>query len=245
MKIIDGHCHLGNGRYKQLKPDCLLRQMDENGIDKSVVVPVDEYIAVRNEEGNAYIMDVIEKHPDRFIGFAVVNPHYGVKGRKWLVKCLEKGFRGVKFNPSLQGFVLNDDVIYPYIEIAGRYGVPVYFHTGTPVHSLPFHLSELAVKFPEVNFVMGHMGAWDFSYDSVSAAKTAGNIYLDTSLVLTSMVTDAINKLGPEKVIFGSDSPRSSQRYELEKVYDSYDEKGLSGVLYTNIAKLTGLEGTK
>ena len=69
--VIDSHAHVGQGRFKPLSPDDLLRQMDENGVDQAVLVPVEEQIVAFNHEGNQYLLDQIRQHPQRFLGFAV------------------------------------------------------------------------------------------------------------------------------------------------------------------------------
>ena len=69
--VIDSRAHVGHGRFKTLSPDDLLRQMDENGVDQAVLVPVEEQIVAFNHEGNQYLLDQIRQHPQRFLGFAV------------------------------------------------------------------------------------------------------------------------------------------------------------------------------
>lgn len=240
--IIDAHCHLGDGRYKKLDINTLLKEMDEQKIQKAVIIPVEEYITVYNEEGNEYILKAVNENRDKFAGFATVNPWYGSKGIEMLKKYLEKGLKGIKLNPSLQGFLLNDRIVYDIVEAAQSYKVPVYFHTGTPVHSMPFMLRDVAMSFPKVNFIMGHMGAYDFGNDLITSAKGMDNIYLDTSLNLSCTIKMAINNLGADKVIFGSDAPRSTQKFELEKVYTACSNKeDLDKVLGGNIMSL--LEG--
>lgn len=237
--IIDAHCHIGNGRYKKLDVKTLLQTMDSCGIDKSVIVPVEEYITVYNEEGNEHILTAVNKNRDRFLGFATVNPWYGRKAIDILKKYLEAGLKGVKLNPSLQGFVLNDDLVYPLVETARYYKVPVYFHTGTPIHSLPFQLRDLAIHFPEVNFIMGHMGVCDFFYDVNNALRGLKNIYLETSGNTSGVIKNAIDNAGACRVMFGSDSPRSSQEFELSKVESACSKKeDLDYVLYKNISGL-------
>ena len=95
MKIIDGHCHLGEGFDIKVSPEELLKEMDKNGVEKAIIFPVDKFIAVYNEEGNDCIMDSVKKFPDRFIGFATVNPWYGENGDSELKRCLDKGAKGL------------------------------------------------------------------------------------------------------------------------------------------------------
>lgn len=241
--IIDAHCHLGKGRYKSLEPKSLVSSMDRNGIDKSVIVPVEEFISVYNEEGNEYILETVKEYGDRFIGFATINPWYGAKGMDMLRRFLEKGLKGIKLNPSLQGFLLNDELVFDVVKAAEEYDIPVYFHTGTPVHSLPFQLRDLAVNFPNVNFIMGHMGAYDFGSDIIQASKGLNNIYLETSLNLSRAIGRAISEVGTERVLFGSDSPRSEQDFELEKVREACKElECFDKVAGANIISLLGVK---
>jgi Predicted metal-dependent hydrolase of the TIM-barrel fold len=239
--VIDAHCHIGNGRYKKLNVDELIQSMDSCGIDKSIIVPVEEYIAVNNEEGNEYILNAVKRNKNRLYGFAVANPWYGQKAVENIKRYLDYGLRGVKLNPSVQGFLLNDELVYPIIAAAQSYGVPVYFHTGTPVHSLPLQLRDLAINFPKVNFIMGHMGAHDFNYDIINAVKNVNNIFLETSMSISDVIERAINEGGANKVIFGSNTPRSIQRYEMEKVISvcrSDDE--LEKIFSSNILSIIG-----
>jgi hypothetical protein len=239
--IVDAHRHIGSGRYKTLSADDLLRSMDECRIDRAVVVPVEEYLAVDNDTGNALILSEVRKNSGRLYGFATANPWYGQKAVESIRRFLGEGLRGIKLHPPLQGFVLNDEVVYPLVAEAEAYRVPVYFHTGTPVQSLPLQLRDLAARFAGVNFIMGHMGAHDFNYDIVAAACGMSNIYLESSMSLSDITGRAIRELGAGKVVFGSNAPRSTQGYELEKASSQCrSEEEREFVLSGNMLRLLG-----
>jgi len=216
--IIDGHCHVGTDEKKKQDPEELLSRMDKCNIDKAIICPVDRFIAVLNKEGNNYIANTVKRYSDRFIGFATVNPWYREKGEEELKRALDKGLSGIKLNPSLQGFILNSQIVYPIIKIAMERKIPIYFHTGTPIHSLPFQLCELASHFNEVNFIMGHTSAYDFWYDVIPVAIRQSNIWFETSIATVNTIGSLIKKIGASRVIFGSDSPVSCQQLELEKI---------------------------
>ena len=241
MRVIDGHCHLGKGRFKNQDVKALLFSMEKAGIERSVICPVEEYITVFNEEGNQYILNTVNENKDRFYGFATVNPWYQEIGVQMLRRYLDKGLSGIKLDPSIQGYILNDELVYPIINVAEEFNVPVYFHTGTPIHSLPLQLRDLAKIYPKVNFIMGHSLANDFGGDVSTALRGLTNVYLDTSHNLTCGTKAAINEFGADHVIFGSNSPRSEQFHELKKVLDSTDDKEiLEKVCYKNILSLLG-----
>ncbi|MCI9305187.1 MAG: amidohydrolase family protein [Lachnospiraceae bacterium] len=195
--------------------------MDENGVDHAFIAPSKQYTAVYNREGNQMIADICRQYPKRFSGYAVSNPWYGEKAREELKRALDDGMKAVYFDSSIQGFCISDELVYPLIEICGLHRAPVYFHTGTPAFALPFQLHFLAKRFPEVTFIMGHSGANDFAGDALPALHGCPNILLDTSLNLTvSIQAMAVN--APDRMVFGSASPRSTLSYEIARV-----EKGV------------------
>lgn len=238
MIRIDGHVNLGNGRYKQQDVETILREMQANGIDKSVLCPVEEYLTVYNREGNEMIAKACREHPDKFYGFAVANPWYGDQAVEILTQAFEEGLHGAFFVSSLQGFSIDDEIVDPLIEVCRRYRKPVYFHTGTPAFALPLQLAYLARRFPDVNFIMGHCGANDFVYDIDASMYQTPNLYLDTSLNYCETIYGVVKKY-PERVIFGSDSPRSPQGFEYGKVQKaSEDPAVMDGVLGGNLLRI-------
>jgi uncharacterized protein len=236
MRIIDGHCHIGQGKLKKQTVPELLRSMDDNQIERAVIVPVDEQIAFYNEEGNAAVLEAAKSSEGRLLGFAAVNPWSGRQGIDRVRRYLDAGLRGVKLNTALQGIYLFDELVVELVAGLREYRVPFFVHTGTPVYALPMHLRELARQFPETNFIMGHMGSYDFVSDYPRAIEGLNNIYLDTSLTLSNFIKGAVATAGAVRVIFGSDAPRSTQKFELENVRRAIqDPEVLEKVLYSNI----------
>ncbi len=218
MSIIDSHCHIGAGVRKSVTSDALLRTMDEAGVERAVVCTVDQFIAVRNQEGNDDVLRAVQAQPDRFWGLAAVNPWFGDQAVEELERSLDAGLSGLKINSHIQGFVLSDPIVHPLVEVCREYDAPLYAHTGTPITAEPFQLAELARTFPDVTMVMGHMGYTDFWYDAVPAALQSENIYLETSLIDIMNIQNAIEKVGAERILFGSDYPESDLSLELEKI---------------------------
>jgi len=213
--VVDCHCHVGVGHEYRQTADELLREMDRYEVDRAVICPVDRCIAVDNRAGNDFVLDTARAHPDRFYAFATANPWYGERAVVELQRALGEGARGIKLHPALQGFLLCDELVYPLVELAGELDVPMFFHTGTPAFSQPMQLAELALRFPGVNFIMGHMGSTDFWLDAIPAAQQSRNIYLDTSWSLPDKVTRAVAAVGADRVLFGTDSPLSTLRLEM------------------------------
>ena len=198
MIVVDAHCHISQDSRKSQTASQLIENMDTQGVSMSVIVPVEEHLAVYNEEGNAFIWEQVQKFPSRLIGFGVANPWYGKAGVNLLERYLGMGFRGIKFHPAIQGFQLNEPIIFPFAELAIRHNAPMFFHTGTPVSAIPFQLYELATRYPEGRFIMGHSGYSDYWNDVPFIAARTKNIWFDTSVCLTSRHTDIVNAAGCE-----------------------------------------------
>jgi predicted TIM-barrel fold metal-dependent hydrolase len=218
MTVIDAHCHIGLGIRKRMAPDDLLRRMDQCGVSRAVLCTVDQFVAVRNREGNDQVIAAVHQWPDRFWGMAAVNPWFQQDGVDELKRCLDAGLSGLKLNSHLQGFVLSDPLVHPLVEVCRSFGGIVYAHTGTFITAEPFQLAELARTFPEVPMIMGHAGFADLWLDGVPAALQSPNIYYETSLIDLMNIGNAVAKLGPERVLFGSDAPESDLALELQKM---------------------------
>jgi hypothetical protein len=247
-QIVDAHCSIGEGRYVKLTPEMLLEQMDAAGVDRAVVCPAHEHITVYNREGNDYILDAVRRYPDRLIGFATVNPWYGQGAVDELRRALGEGLRGLALNSALQGYFIHDKLVHPIIEVAAEFRLPVYFHTATPIYALPFQLAELALVFPQVSFIMGHLAAADFWTDAVPAARQCDNIYMETSIRSgIATIRQAVQELGAKRILFGSDAPESDVGIELDKIrlvrLSTEDEQLVLGANMLRL--LRKFEGTK
>lgn len=241
MEIIDAHCHIGRGINYSLSVDELLKQMDGHGVASAVAVPVDRCIAVDNKEGNDFVLAAARSHPDRIIPFATANPWYGDRAVDEIKRCFEAGAAGLKLHPVLQGFSIIDRVCFPLIEEAVSCAKPVYFHTGTPVHCTPFQLTELAMTYPEGQFIMGHTAYADYWNDVSAAVKATANIYIETSLHLASFVKSLNDELGADKIIYGSDLPKTSMRVEIDKISRYIEsEADREAIFAGNIRRLLG-----
>jgi predicted TIM-barrel fold metal-dependent hydrolase len=192
--------------------------MDDVGIDQAVLVPSDRHIAVDNVDGNDYVLGAVRRWPKRFHGFATVNPWYGERAVIELHRSIAEGLIGLKLHPVLQGFLLCDPLVHPVVEAAIDLNVPVFFHTGTPINALPLQLSELALRYPEGRFIMGHLGNPDFWLDVTAALQQAPNVWGEVSRNLPTAVKRVADAGFADRLIFGSDAPLLDLRLEVQKI---------------------------
>ena len=241
MRIVDAHCHIGAGCAYSQAPEELLRRMDRHDVEAAVIVPADKHIAVYNAEGNDLVLKAAQEYPGRFIPFAAVNPWYGDKAIIELERAFHEGAAGLKLHPPIQGFQITDAIVFPVVEFAVKCRKPIYFHTGTAVSSSPFQLTELAMRYPEGTFIMGHAAYADYWNDVEASVKCVPNIYIETSQHLPVFIRDLVKQVGADRIIYGSDSPRADMTVEIEKItryIESADD--LERIFHKNIAKILG-----
>ena len=169
----------------------LIKDMDEAGIDKSIVCPLDFGIMCRQEpeisiwRNNEYMAEAQSKYPERIIGFAGVDPL-----RKDAPKLLEKGvkdwgLKGVKVFPT--SYKLTDERIQPFMEKVNELEIPVLLHLGVdPLPYLmkygnPLDMDELTLKYPKMNIIAAHVAR---GFDHLCAEIVSyrpGRIVIDIS----------------------------------------------------------------
>ncbi len=243
MTVIDGHVVADHSTTAA----GVLGAMAEAAIDVSLLSPADDEVAVRNREGNDRILGLVAENPDRLYAYAVANPWYGMDAARELDRALSAGARAVKINSSLQGFLLFDEMVDPLISVAREHRVPVYAHTGTPVHALPLQLAELARRFPDVAFIMGRSGRTDFRGDAPTAMAGAPNLYADTSHDYgVTGLTNMYRAVGAARMIFCSDHPYAKRSEGLRAVAGiEMNHAECASVLGQNLAGLLSGAGRR
>lgn len=219
--------------------DNLVKDMDEAGIDKSVILPIDqgfEKWAGDNysiEDVNRKFFEAAQNHPGRLILFMGLDPR-----RETVVKLLERGVKewgvkGVKLMPAA-GWYPDDKTFYPFYQKAEELGLVLVFHSGPELYPYrakycrPTCLDEIATDFPDLKIICAHAGycwweeaAWIASYKQ--------NIYVDLANWQPKIARRPVeefyerlrlllNIMGSPKVLFGSDWPGFRAHKRLNNV---------------------------
>jgi predicted TIM-barrel fold metal-dependent hydrolase len=142
---------------------------------------------------------------------------------------------------------VTDERVAPLLEFAGRQGVPVVIHCGRWQEMSSYRLAlEVAGKYPDIDFILSHMGGDtpELETATTDAVKERGmaNVYLGIEGVREYWaVQRAIDELGADRVIFGSDFPLGHPKMYLGLVDSltlSAEDRQL--VLAGNILRLIG-----
>jgi hypothetical protein len=167
---------------------------------------------------NDEVAALVRARPDRFFGIASVDLSRPMDAVRELRRCVRTlGFRAVRVLPWLWRLPPNDRRYYPIYAECIELGVPFCLqvgHTGPlgpsePGRPIPY-LDEVALDFPELVIVGGHVG-FPWTAEMVSLARKYPNVYIDTSAYKPSRyppeLVDYLRGGGRKKVLFGSNYP--------------------------------------
>jgi len=230
--LIDCHTHVNH--YDEAAPRSteevvqdLFRSMEQAGVDHAVVL-------------TSYKVTPHRPHVDRVVELLGDDPRVSiVEGLRWRVdgertdlfrmeeRVRDGVVRGIKLYPGYDGYAINDPSLESVLRIAEKYDVPVMIHTGDTYsprakvrQAHPLLVDDVAVDYPDVKFVMCHLGNPWFQ-DAAEVLYKNENVYADISGLtlgdfdyeferyLLTRVKDMILYMGKPRrqLLFGTDWP--------------------------------------
>jgi len=234
----------------------LVEEMDEAGVDQSVVCGFPWRSIDMCRQHNTYMMEAVAAHPDRLIGLATVNPVAGKACDTELERSFQGGLKGVgEISADAQGFRLDDagtaGRIAGAVEEAGLFlllhaneDVGHFYPGKTP--TTPTVVYRFLEKFPEVTVVLAHWGGGLCFYELMpEVAKVTSSVYYDTAaspfLYKPAVYEVAVKIVGSGRILFGTDYPLLRMRRHLDEI----ESAGLpadvkEGILGRNAQALLG-----
>lgn len=244
--IIDMHMHIDDIPalgWRMTAAQCIER-MDEAGVDAAAVMTIADLPGGINPKALELIAEACGQYPGRLYGFIRLHPWYREQSLELLDHAVnESGFRGLKLHPvSSLAHPSGEDTI-ALIRKAGELGVPTLFHCGDEPMTTPLSIAPAAVACPDSLIILGHMGGYFHVDEAIDVAERHPNIVLETSAMpYPAKIREAVERIGAERVIFGSDGPVSSPVLEREKVMIAgLTPENAALVLGDNAAKLLAL----
>ena len=187
--------------------DLLLREMDASGIEKVLLAGSD----------NDKVAAAVRAHPDRILGNYHADPTNimaAVRGLERAVK--EWGFKCLRIEPFLWKKPPTDRIYYPLyakcVELDVAFQTQVG-HTGPLYPSetgRPLYIDEVALDFPELRILCGHIG-WPWTEEMIAVAWKHANVWIDTSAHVPkhypAEFVRFMKSFGKTKCCFSSDWP--------------------------------------
>ena len=218
-EVVDAHVHLGKCRVfgRDQTDEQVLTSMDVGDIGLAIVQPYPGAPDARQVHDD--IAALAARSGGRIVGLASFNPHRDAgEYHTEIARCVnDLGFVGVKLHTIGHAVDPASADAETVFVTARELGIPVMVHTGP---GLPFADPTLVLAraraFPEVTIILGHAGHGIVSGNAVAVAEVCDNIVLETSWCRPGDIGGMIQRLGPERVMFGTDSP-SNVATELAK----------------------------
>jgi uncharacterized protein len=211
--------------------DAWVHELDKHGVAKAAL------IASVPGDGESVIA-AVGRHPERFYGYMMVNPA-APSGAEQVVAqvkaALESGhIHALCFFPAMHRYSIQDERVAALLEVlaasprsvafvhCGVLSVGVRKALGLPSpfdmkFSNPIDLHAVALRFPQVRFIVPHFGA-GYLREALMLCDLCPNVYLDTSssnswmryeeahLDLRNVFRRALDVAGPQRLLFGTDS---------------------------------------
>jgi len=249
--IIDGHVHMGSSwlgwQKNEIEMEKLLEIYDTLGVDMGVLNAWQIFYDI--EAGNREAYELVKKYPQRLVGFGIISPRDRDRACAEVKKCVEAyGFKGLKFHPSINEYMIDSSLVDPVMEITSKYSLPILIHSENDGYSHPRMIGDLAERHPSCSLIIGHMGghAW---LEAVEMAKKHKNVYLDTTDMLNEVyiLPTAIEVAGANKILWGSDAPVLNTAVEMAKIktadlYGKVTQTDKEMILGKNMARLLNIE---
>ena len=209
------------------KGEALINDMESNGIDKTVLLPMDYWILFGEPKGSIEVQlkayaDLQNRHPDKIIAFTTVDPR-----RPDAVDIVERsikewGLKGLNLYPQT-GYFMNEPNTYRVLEKVSEFNLPVTCHTGqlgaAPLRAKygdPIYLDDVVQDFPDLKVTAGHM-AFGWHEQLFYLAGLRYNLLTDVSawqdvakanyVKFCQVLRHALDRLGPQRILFGTDNP--------------------------------------
>ncbi|MFH1615989.1 MAG: amidohydrolase family protein [Planctomycetota bacterium] len=201
-------------------------------------------------QGNKLLFKEIARY-DNLYGYCFINGNYIRESFEQMEMYLSlPKCKGIKYHPEYSARQPDDTEVITLFEKVSQSGKVALIHSwpygehGNPVpKSHPRFIANLAQLLPELKIIMGHMGGPQWR-EAIEIAKNHRNIYLDTGSSYTHFdkIKVAVDKLGAERVLFGSGMTEGSVDMQLGVIRESeITEKQKHVVLYEAARKLFGL----
>ena len=190
--------------------------------------------------GNDNLARIVKPYPDKFIGFAHNYPFADDAPDKLRKAIVDDGLKGYKLLAPMLDRPIEDEAAYPVWEVCAELDIPVLIHFGIQgggggiawhENINPLKLHNVAKDFPEINFIVPHFGcAW--IRETLQLCWACRNVHIDTSgsnqwvkwvdgdWTTKKLFRKYMETIGPERIIFGTDSSYFPRGFALRYLQD-------------------------
>ena len=214
-----------------------VRELARHGVSRAVLIA-----SVPGDQDS--VVAAVRRFPERFYGYAMVNPLAPDAPAQVRAALASGHIRGLCFFPAMQRYSIQDERVAALLDLAAAHpGAVAFVHCGVLTvgirrklglpslfdmrFSNPIDLHAVALRYPQVRFVVPHFGAGYFR-EALMLCDLCPNVWLDTSssnswtryleahIDLREVFRRAIEVVGPERLLFGTDSSYFPRGWNLQ-----------------------------
>lgn len=211
--IIDAHTHVGGMGRVSHTPDSstdeIVGEMDRLGVDRAIILPfhgtTSDFVFGNTLAGNA-----IKQYPDRLVGFAAVNPHYGAELDAELNRSRDLGLRGLRLVADYPEFPIESPGFFPAYEYAHEH----HWMMENQNWGAPQFLDNVATAFGNACFLVGQ-----FTLHYADIIAKHDNIFQTTAgAVHFADIENLVKAISADKILFGSDFPELPLMFSMGSI---------------------------
>jgi predicted TIM-barrel fold metal-dependent hydrolase len=247
--IVDSLTYLGESLFgSDTHVADLLTALDGAGIDRAIVCPMKppNYVL---RPANERLAESVQRHPDRLVGLARVDPNRGQEACDDLLYCLEElGLAGLFLHPWEECFPITSPRVRPLLDIARQRRIPVVVASGYPWLSEALQVGAVAREYPDVTLVATNGCQINISglgtFDAFEALAGNANLMIQTAGVYRQdFIEEVIKRHGAGRVLYSSAFPYMDPRLELMRVsHANCDQSTKDQLAGSTAAAVFGLE---
>ena len=242
--VIDG----GQYRCWEFGLEQLTRELDESEMTGIVLLP-----CLPNTSFEEYL--AASKLEPRIIPFTAADMDLPLDEMvAKLKKDIGRGAKGLKLHPVLQKVRATDERMYAAAKVFGEVGLPVVMHVGEGIyyHDDMIHnqvqaygaigdFAAFAKSLPGQPLIAAHCAA--FAAGLMEVCGNMEHVFADTSFCNSAAAREAVNVMGTDRVLYGTDCPFVHEKYCIQVIDDAFADQPdtKDKVFYRNIARLCHL----
>lgn len=257
MKIFDFHLHPGYNFHNdelgyEITPEIFVKGLRDAGVTRCAGSFIAKEYFYRPFDAQPLIMvemnkkcfDFYQNYPDLIVPGIHIHPDFPEASAQEIEKY---GKMGVKLIGELVPYAMgwscgyNCPAMHDLLMIAKQYNM---IFSGHPTNAAD--MDAFARNNPEIPIVYAHIDGYGLYDAEIDMMKKYDNVYFDISAHGSDrpgMLRETINKVGKERILYGTDYPGYAQQQFLDVVMDdAITEVEREYIFWKNAVRLFGMD---
>jgi len=233
-----------------------IRSLREVVFEPDRAISEHERLLLEHTRTSEEVLEAAEASGGRLYPVASYNPDLGPAGT--LERVRGRPYLGVKLYPTLHDCRPSERRLRPLLDYMESEGLVLIVHTGCDPGlwelpdlcwgARPSALDPIARSHPGLTVVVAHLGSYSalrpgiYFQEAVDLISRRDNVYADTSAVDPFLVELAVDRVGYDRLLFGSDYPYVTgltMRDAVEAIlHSNLEEKAKEAILAGNAERL-------